>query len=96
MGRRVLQPGNPKVYQKVGRVLKRSFDHFVLEPIYKIITHTLEETKDGLANTLAQLDIYLKPATYKLDVKPLLQTIFMLFLIAPVLQTQSWSLCPVR
>lgn len=58
---------------------KRSFDHFVLEPIYKIITHTLEETKDGLANTLAQLDIYLKPATYKLDVKPLLQTIFMLF-----------------
>lgn len=58
---------------------KRSFEHFILEPLYKIFTHTLEEEKEGLEETLAKLNISLKPATYRLDVKPLLQTICSLF-----------------
>lgn len=58
---------------------KRSFEHFILEPLYKIFTHVLEQDKEGLSETLAKLHIYLKPATYKIDVKPLLQTVCALF-----------------
>lgn len=58
---------------------KRSFEHFILEPLYKIFTHVLEQDKEGLSETLAKLNIYLKPSTYKIDVKPLLQTVCKLF-----------------
>lgn len=63
----------------VGEGAKRTFQHFILEPLYKIFTHVLEQDKDGLAETLAKLNIYLKPSTYKIDVKPLLQTVCKLF-----------------
>lgn len=58
---------------------KRTFEHFILIPLYKIFTHVLEEEKDSLSGTLAKLNISLKNSTYKLDVKPLLQTVFKLF-----------------
>lgn len=58
---------------------KRTFEHFILEPLYKIFTHVLEQDKEELESTLAKLNIYLKPSTYKIDVKPLLQTVCSLF-----------------
>lgn len=68
-----------KFVRTSSKTAKRAFEHFVLEPLYKIFTHGLEEDKAELSKTLQKLDIRLKPATYKLDVKPLLQTIFSLF-----------------
>lgn len=54
---------------------KRTFEHYILEPLYKILTHTMEENRNDLEITLAKLNISLKPSTYKLDVKPLLQIV---------------------
>lgn len=62
---------------------KRTFEHFILTPLYKIYTSVLEKEKDELADTLAKLRIYLKPATYKIDVKPLLETVCKLFFGEP-------------
>jgi U5 small nuclear ribonucleoprotein component len=53
----------------------RSFVHFVLEPLYKIYTQVLSEDTAGLRATLEGLGIELKPATYKIDVKPLLKVV---------------------
>lgn len=58
---------------------KRSFEHFILDPLYKIFTNVLEQDTQGLSEVLAKLDITLKPSTYKIDVKPLLQTVCSLF-----------------
>lgn len=57
----------------------RSFIHFVLDPIYKIYTHTIGENEESLKKTLSKLGITLKPSTYKLDVRPLLRTVCKLF-----------------
>ncbi|BFZ55935.1 hypothetical protein PYCC9005_002976 [Savitreella phatthalungensis] len=54
---------------------KRSFVHFILEPIYKLVTHTLATEKPELEKTLASLGIKLKPAAYKLDARPLLELV---------------------
>ncbi|KAK9448518.1 P-loop containing nucleoside triphosphate hydrolase protein [Limtongia smithiae] len=54
---------------------KRSFVYFILEPLYKLIGHTLGESTENLKATLAKLDIFLKPAQYKLDPKPLLKIV---------------------
>lgn len=51
---------------------KRSFVHFILEPIYKLYSQTLSTEKLELSQTLASLGISLKPAAYKIDAKPLL------------------------
>jgi U5 small nuclear ribonucleoprotein component len=52
---------------------KRSFVNFVLEPIYKIYSHTISESPEDLKATLATLGIVLKPSQYKTDAKVLLK-----------------------
>ncbi|EST05161.1 Translation elongation factor EFTu/EF1A, domain 2 [Kalmanozyma brasiliensis GHG001] len=54
---------------------KRSFVHFILEPLYKMYTAVLSSDTDSLKRTLAGLGIRLKPAAYKVDVRPLLRIV---------------------
>eukprot|EP00743_Colponemidia_sp_Colp-15_P002126 GILK01002308.1.p1 GENE.GILK01002308.1~~GILK01002308.1.p1 ORF type:complete len:1002 (+),score=162.07 GILK01002308.1:66-3008(+) len=57
------------------RQAKRSFVHFILEPLYKMFAHTLGEEEAPLQNTLADLGIYLKKEEVRLDPKPLLKLV---------------------
>ncbi|KAI9873595.1 MAG: hypothetical protein M1823_007881, partial [Watsoniomyces obsoletus] len=52
---------------------KRTFVHFVLEPIYKLYSHTISESPEDLADTLATLNIKLKPSQLKSDARDLLR-----------------------
>ncbi|KAH7025399.1 P-loop containing nucleoside triphosphate hydrolase protein [Macrophomina phaseolina] len=52
---------------------KRSFVHWVLEPIYKLYSHTISESPEDLKETLGSLGIQLKPSQYKTDAKQLLK-----------------------
>ncbi|KAF2146945.1 uncharacterized protein K452DRAFT_242181 [Aplosporella prunicola CBS 121167] len=52
---------------------KRSFVNWVLEPIYKLFSHTISESPDDLKGTLASLGIHLKPSQYKTDARQLLK-----------------------
>ncbi|KAK4116291.1 P-loop containing nucleoside triphosphate hydrolase protein [Canariomyces notabilis] len=52
---------------------KRSFVHFILEPIYKLFSHTISRSPEDLKETLEKLGIYLKPSQYKADPKVLLK-----------------------
>ena len=54
---------------------KRSFVNFILEPIYKLYSHTISESPEDLKETLATLNIYLKPSQYKADAKVLLNLV---------------------
>lgn len=54
---------------------KRSFVNFILEPIYKLYSHTISESPEDLADTLATLGITLKPSQYKTDAKVLLKLV---------------------
>lgn len=54
---------------------KRSFVSFVLEPIYKLYSHTISESPEDLKDTLATLGIVLKPSQYKTDAKVLLKLV---------------------
>jgi 116 kDa U5 small nuclear ribonucleoprotein component len=54
---------------------KRSFVNFVLEPIYKLYSHTISESPEDLKDTLATLGIVLKPSQYKMDAKVLLKLV---------------------
>lgn len=54
---------------------KRSFVNFVLEPVYKLYSHTISESPEDLKETLASLDIYVKPSQLKLDAKVLLSIV---------------------
>ena len=54
---------------------KRTFVNFVLEPIYKLYSHTISESPEDLKATLATLGIVLKPSQYKTDAKVLLQSV---------------------
>ncbi|KAF2498209.1 elongation factor 2 [Lophium mytilinum] len=54
---------------------KRTFVNFVLEPIYKLYSHTLSESPKDLKATLAKLNIHLKPSQYKTDAKELLRLV---------------------
>ncbi|KAK1068633.1 hypothetical protein LTR74_005504 [Friedmanniomyces endolithicus] len=51
---------------------RRSFVHFVLEPIYKLYSHTMSESPDELKKTLASLGIMLKPSQLRANAKDLL------------------------
>jgi 116 kDa U5 small nuclear ribonucleoprotein component len=51
---------------------KRTFVSFVLEPLYKLYSHTISESPEDLAETLATLNIKLKPSQLKSDAKDLL------------------------
>ena len=54
---------------------KRTFVHFVLEPIYKLYSHTISESPEDLRRTLANLGIELKPSQYKANAKDLLKMV---------------------
>ncbi|MCJ1295242.1 hypothetical protein MMC34_006804 [Xylographa carneopallida] len=54
---------------------KRTFVHFVLEPIYKLYSHTISESAEDLKATLKTLGIRLKPSKYKTDAKDLLRSV---------------------
>ncbi len=62
---------------------KRSFVHFVLEPIYKLFTHTLSENPTDLKAFLAPLGIVLKPSQYRADAKVLLKLVSQQFFGPP-------------
>ena len=70
---------NPKIrsFTRKGteELSKRTFVKFVLEPIYKLYSHTISESPEDLKETLATLGIQLKPSTYKTDAKELLKTV---------------------
>ncbi|KAH8991981.1 Calreticulin family-domain-containing protein [Lactarius akahatsu] len=53
----------------------RTFVQFVLDPLYKLYSQVLSEETDGLKDTLAGLNIHLKPVMYKMDVRPLLKAV---------------------
>lgn len=52
---------------------KRSFVHFVLEPIYKLYSHTISESPEDLKKTLEGLGVFLKPSQLKANAKDLLR-----------------------
>lgn len=54
---------------------KRTFVNFVLEPIYKLYSHTISESPEDLKATLATLNISLKPSQLKSDAKVLLKLV---------------------
>lgn len=54
---------------------KRTFVKFVLEPIYKLYSHTLSESPEDLKETLASVGIHLKPSQLKSDAKELLNLV---------------------
>lgn len=54
---------------------KRSFVHFVLEPIYKLYSHTISESPDVLKKTLKSLHINLKPSQLRANAKDLLKMV---------------------
>lgn len=53
----------------------RSFVHFIMEPIYKLFTHSISSSPEDLQPVLASLGIQLKPAQYKSDAKDILQLV---------------------
>ncbi|KAJ3519898.1 hypothetical protein NM208_g13940 [Fusarium decemcellulare] len=53
----------------------RSFVHFVLEPIYKLFTHSISDSPEQLRPVLASLGIELKPSQYKADAKVILKLV---------------------
>ncbi|KFA48897.1 hypothetical protein S40293_02574 [Stachybotrys chartarum IBT 40293] len=53
----------------------RSFIHFVLEPIYKIFTHSISDSPAELKPVLASLGIELKPSQYKADAPVILKLV---------------------
>jgi U5 small nuclear ribonucleoprotein component len=53
----------------------RTFDHFILSPLYKLYSQVLSEDTETLKTTLEGLGISLKPVLYKMDVRPLLKVI---------------------
>ncbi|KAL2271245.1 hypothetical protein VTJ83DRAFT_616 [Remersonia thermophila] len=54
---------------------KRSFINFILEPIYKLFSHTISESPEDLKGTLEKLGIQLKPSQLKSDAKVLLKLV---------------------
>ncbi|GAB7341944.1 hypothetical protein MBLNU457_g0247t1 [Dothideomycetes sp. NU457] len=52
---------------------KRSFVNFVLEPVYKLFSHTISEQPEQLKETLESLGIFLKPTVLKSNAKDLLK-----------------------
>lgn len=54
---------------------RRTFVRFVLEPIYKLYSHTISESPEDLKETLASVGINLKPSQLKSDAKELLNLV---------------------
>jgi 116 kDa U5 small nuclear ribonucleoprotein component len=53
----------------------RSFLHFVLEPIYKLYSHSIADSPSDLDEFLAPLGLSLKPSQYKADAKVILKLV---------------------
>ncbi|KAI9300883.1 P-loop containing nucleoside triphosphate hydrolase protein [Cunninghamella echinulata] len=62
---------------------KRTFVHFILEPLYKLYSQTIGEDKIELKKTLRSLGIRLKEKEFGLNVKPLLRIILSQFFGPP-------------
>ncbi|RAH70974.1 116 kDa U5 small nuclear ribonucleoprotein component [Aspergillus aculeatinus CBS 121060] len=54
---------------------KRTFVKFVLEPIYKLYSHTLSESPEDLKVTLASVGVDIKPSHLRSDAKGLLRLV---------------------
>lgn len=54
---------------------KRGFEHFIMEPLYKLYSQVLGEDTDQLKKTLGRLGIHFKASVYKMDVRPLLRLV---------------------
>lgn len=54
---------------------RRTFVNFVLEPIYKLYSHTISESPEDLVETLGTLGVKLKPTQLKADAKVLLKLV---------------------
>ena len=50
----------------------RTFIHFVLQPVYKLYSHTISDSPEDLKEVLKSLKISLKPSQYKVNAKELL------------------------
>ena len=61
--------------QTIDGTSKRGFEHFILEPLYKLYSQVLGEDAETLKETLKSLGIFLKPVMYKMDVRPLLRLV---------------------
>ncbi|GFF38292.1 116 kDa U5 small nuclear ribonucleoprotein component [Aspergillus udagawae] len=69
-------PGSRKFTRKgVEENSKRTFVQFVLEPIYKLYSHTISESPDDLKETLAAVGINLRPSQLKSDARVLLNMV---------------------
>ena len=67
-------PGSRKFTRKATEPgSKRSFVNFVLEPIYKLYSHTISESPDDLKKTLESLGIHLKPSQLRANATDLLR-----------------------
>lgn len=53
----------------------RSFLHFILEPIYKLFTHSISDGPAKLRKVLDKLDIRLKPSQYKEDARVIVKLV---------------------
>ncbi|KAJ6145217.1 U5 small nuclear ribonucleoprotein component [Penicillium chermesinum] len=53
----------------------RAFVKFVLEPIYKLYSHTISESPEDLKETLASIGVALKPSQLKTDADELLNLV---------------------
>lgn len=69
-------PGSRKFTRKgMEEGSKRSFVNFVLDPIYKLYSHTISESPEDLRETLASLGITLKPLQLKTNADVLLKLV---------------------
>ncbi|KAI4163758.1 MAG: hypothetical protein LQ342_002531 [Letrouitia transgressa] len=54
---------------------KRTFVYFILEPVYKLFSHTISDSPKTLKGVLESLGIRLKPSQYKINAKDLLKLV---------------------
>ena len=53
----------------------RSFVYFIMEPLYKLISHTISCENLELKGILAKVGLHMKKSVLKLDIKPLLRSV---------------------
>lgn len=58
-----------------GGAIPRSFVYFILEPFYKLVSHTLSNERSELQPIMKKLNLFLKKKDYQLDIKPLLKLV---------------------
>lgn len=68
-------PETRKFSKQAAPGAKRGFEHFIMEPLYKLYSQVIGEDTETLKETLASLGIVLKASAYKMDVRPLLRLV---------------------